>query len=443
MNNIKLSNILTKEIVNSYLNQIWRLITGPLTLFLIPLFITQEIQGFWYTFGSISALSIFADLGFTTIILQFSAHEYAYLSFNSCLEIEGPEKYRRRLASLFKFVIKWSATLIVIAFPAIFIIGYVLFSLKANTSVWLIPWIIYSCGSAIGFFSSVLASFIQGCGQVSKIQKIYFFTAIINTIVLIIALIIHLELLSISITIFISNICNLIFILYKYRKFLKSLLIEKDDNTRWRNEILRLLWKYALSWSSGYFIFQIYTPFMFQFHGPIEAGKVGISISLITSIFNLSNIWLSANNPKINVMVAKKEWGELDQEFKKDLLLSILTYMGIIALLFISILIMQNNWPLYQKLRPRFLGEVPLLTLVIGWFLQIMVNGMALYLRAHKQEPFVVPSVVSGIFIIVSTYLCAKYLTSSYFFIGFLGSYVYGLPWTYSIFKRKKLEWHM
>jgi len=48
-------------------NSLWRIVSGPVTLIFIPLFLTPEIQGYWYTFGSLAALSIFADLGFTTI----------------------------------------------------------------------------------------------------------------------------------------------------------------------------------------------------------------------------------------------------------------------------------------------------------------------------------------------------------------------------------------
>ncbi|MHB9148392.1 MAG: hypothetical protein ACYC2U_08550, partial [Candidatus Amoebophilus sp.] len=323
---IKLNQVFTKDIINSYENQLWRIISGPLVLLLIPLFITPEIQGFWYTFSSISALSIFADLGFTTIILQFSAHEYAHLKINEKLEIEGPEKYIRRLASLFRFVVKWAEGLVAIAFPSIFLVGYILFIQKANVIVWLFPWILYSIGAAIGFFSSVLASFIQGCDQVSIVQKQSFYAAIINTIVLFSSLFLQFGLFAISLTLFVANSCYLLFLLKKFNKFIKQLLAAMPDDTNWKADIFKLLWKYALSWSSGYFIFQVYTPFMFQFHGPVEAGRVGISISLAVAAFSISNTWLSANNPKINMLVAKKDWHKLDKEFKKDLLLALSTY---------------------------------------------------------------------------------------------------------------------
>jgi len=440
---VVLKDLFTKDIISSYINQLWRLLSGVVTLILIPLFVTPEVQGFWYTFQSISALSVFADLGFTTIILQFSAHEYAFLHMDSSLKLEGPQEYLERISSLFRFVIKWTAGLVLVAFPIIFAVGYYLFIQKASSSQWLVPWILYCIGAAIGFVDSILASFIQGCDQVSKIQRYYFLTAIVNTIVLFSSLFLHLGLLSIALAILISNLFNLVLITVKYRNLIGTLLRTKGGSTNWKTEVFGLLWKYALSWASGYFIFQIYTPLMFQFHGPVEAGKVGISMSMVTAMFNLSSIWLNANNPKLNMMVSKRAWKELDREFKKDMYLSLGTYIVGVLCLILLVLGLSGRVRMFDKIVARFLGPLPISMLIVGWFLQIPIGGMALYLRAHKQEPYVLPSITNGVFVAIVTILCSKYLSSDLFFLGFLMSFFFELPWTYAIFKRARQTWHL
>jgi hypothetical protein len=50
-----------------------------------------------------------------------------------------------------------------------------------------------------------------------------------------------------------------------------------------------------------------------------------------------------------------------------------------------------------------------------GWLLQIIINSLAVYMRAHKEEPLVIPSFLSGIYISLVTLLIAIY-----FFLGFL-----------------------
>jgi hypothetical protein len=169
---------------------------------------------------------------------------------------------------------------------------------------------------------------------------------------------------------------------------------------------------------------------------------VGISISLIISIFGISNTWISANIPKINMLVAKKDWLRLDNEFKRYLILALGTYcLGIITVILL-LFTFYGKLSFFDKIVSRFLNIIPLLMLASGWFLQIIVNGMAIYLRAHKQEPYVILSVVSGIYIIISTFLCSKYLKPDLFFLGFFSSYLFVLPWSLKIYKDKKRLWH-
>jgi hypothetical protein len=48
---LKLRGCINKDLVFVALNQMWRLISGPLTLVFIPLFLSAELQGFWFTFS--------------------------------------------------------------------------------------------------------------------------------------------------------------------------------------------------------------------------------------------------------------------------------------------------------------------------------------------------------------------------------------------------------
>lgn len=98
---------LDRDVTHTALNQLYRLISGPLMLICIPLFLSAEEQGYWYTFTSVAALSIFADLGFTTIVLQFAAHEFAFLHYDENQKIDGDEFHLHKLADFFRFCMKW------------------------------------------------------------------------------------------------------------------------------------------------------------------------------------------------------------------------------------------------------------------------------------------------------------------------------------------------
>lgn len=439
---VGLRSMLSKDVIVSSLTQLWRLVSGPISMLLIPLFLTADIQGFWYTFGSISALSIFADLGFTTIIMQFSSHQFAFLEFDRGFDVKGPDEYVGSLASLFRFVMKWNGILTAVVFPLIFAIGFFMFSAKAAAGVWLLPWCLFSVASAMGFMNSAVSSFIMGCDQVANIQKGALAMSIVSTAVLAASLLAKLSLLAIGVTQIASQTVFSAFMLVKYRKFFTRMLKARGGGHKWGKEVFALLWKYALSWSSGYLIFQIYTPLMFQYHGAAEAGKVGITISLVTAMFNLSNTWFTVNTPRLNMLVAKKEWRTLDSFFLKNLVMTVATYLVGVLVLLGAVLAFSGRIAFFDRISARFLGIAPLATLIICWFLQILVNSLAVYLRAHKQEPLVVPSVVGGVFIAITTLLCAKYLPSSLFFSGFLASFAFGIPWALAIFLTKRKVWH-
>jgi len=207
--------------------------------------------------------------------------------------------------------------------------------------------------------------------------------------------------------------------------------------SNWRKDFLQLIWKYALSWSSGYFMFQIYTPLMFQFHGSAEAGKVGISIALVTAAFSISNVWMYVANPKLNMFASKQNWRAMDNLLLKTIALSVLTF-SLGGILVISIMYFFPEIPLLK----RFIGIVPMSFLFASWIFLIVIYGLATYLRAHKQEPMVLISIVSAIYIGITTFFSIKFLDPKYLFLGFFTAQVFGLPATIMIFIKKRREWH-
>lgn len=430
----------TKDVLYTVISSVWRIISGPLTLILIPLFITPQVQGYWYTFGSLAALSIFADLGFTTIVSQFSAHEFAYLKFNITGLIEGEEEHLKRLGSLLKFIIKWSISVSLMAFPIILTIGFVIFSNKSDINNWEIPWALYIISSGFSFISGVYLSFYEGCNQIALIQKNRLIGSIVTTFSTWIMLFLGFGLYTLSISAILGVTINVILFYRCFKKSIQQLIrVSKDFSYNWRSEFLNLIWRYAISWSSGYLIFQIYTPLSFQFHGSVFAGKVGLTMSLCNAIFSIANVWVYTATPKINMRASKKDWTVMDKLAAKSIGMSTGTF--VIGAGFVLIVLITFNHRV--EIIARFLDIIPLAILLTSWFFQTIVNGLAIYLRAHKKEPLVLPSLFSAIYIAVSTYFIARFLPPDLLFVGFLTNFIFVLPWCIRIFITKRREWHL
>jgi hypothetical protein len=421
------------------LNSLWRIVSGPLTLLFIPLFLSSQTQGFWYTFISLSALTIFADLGFTTIVTQFAAHEFAHLKFNKETGLfEGEEPALKQIGSLLKFVMKWSITVSAIGFPIILFIGFVMFKNKTNDVDWILPWCIYVFASGLTFTAGSTLSFFEGCGQIATIEKNRLISSLTYTACVATMLYFGFNLYSLAFTTIISAGVNVFLLFFNFRKLIYQMFnASKGFISNWRKDFLQLIWKYALSWSSGYFIFQIYTPLMFHFHGAAEAGKVGISIALVTAAFSISNVWMYVATPKLNMFASKQNWRAMDNLLLKTVTLSVLTF----TLGGIFVISIMYFFPEISLLK-RFLGIVPMSFLFASWILLIVIYGLATYLRAHKQEPMVLISIVSAIYIVVTTFFSIKFLDPKYLFLGFFTAQVLGLPATIMVFIKKRREWH-
>lgn len=432
---LNLKNVFNKDLMCAGLNQLWRIISGPITMVLIPFYLTPEMQGYWYIFISLSALAIFADLGFSNIILQFAAHEFAYLKFDSDGLLYGDEEHLKRIASFFRFSVKWLTVITLIAFPAILIGGHIYLSTKITSINWETPWFIYSFCSGIAFFYSSLLCFFEGCNSVSMVQLIRFKISILTSCTLILCLVCNFQLYALAFSLLCSTIVGMFLVKFYFSNIIRQLWnISAIYNYSWAKDFFELLWRYAISWSCGYFIFQLYTPLAFSFQGAVEAGKVGISIALWTAGFSIANIWIVSITPKMNMLVAGQRWRELDSLFFKNLLISVGVYLlGSCCFFFIYI----NAVGKYEFFN-RLISLKSMLILAFCWFVQLIANSLAVYLRAHKKEPLVMISFFSAFFIATTTYMCARYLDENWLFFGYFLNQMIGILFIINIFNKQR-----
>ncbi len=422
------------------INQLSRAFFGILIIALVPLFLGKAEQGYWFSFMSLSALMMIADSGFSTIILQFAAHEFAFLRFDPAGRLEGDPHYLKRLGSFFLFCLRWSICVAVAAIPLIAGIGVAVMSSRVAEADWMSPWLLYVLGSALAFINNSLLYFFEGCDCVPKTQKIRATVNIAMIVTLCVSLMGGLKLYSLAVSALVSSLLGTFLICRRFGPAIGGLFSgARGFSHPWFREFLPLLWRYSLSWVSGYFIFQMYTPIMFHYSGPVEAGKIGISITLWMGVLSLSNIWLSVVTPKINIHISRRQWLDLDRLFFRNLAFSGATFLVGVVVVFLLLELFRGNLAMAE----RFLSPGPMLLLAGGWGFQLVVNGLAIYLRAHKEEPLVVPSVITAVYVIITTYLSAKYLQPDYFFLGFFSSYLWGLPWIIAIFNTKREKGHL
>jgi len=418
---------------------------GVITVFLIANFLSKEEQGFYYTFASVLAIQIFFELGLGGILTQFVAHEMAHIQIKDNT-FRGEQKHISRLVSILHFSMKWYAVFaLLLLFTLTLGGGYFFYINTTNIEhiEWKTPWLIVSIFASANLLLSPMMAILQGMHKVKEMARLALIQQVITISISWLSLLLGAGLYVVAINVVVSFI--VLISLYTKTGYFKLLY------TLWRlpifekisywQEIFPLQWKIALSWASGYFIFQAFNPIVFAFYGPVVAGQVGMTLTILNAILSLVVSWTSTKIPLWSSLIAKKEYGELNNSVSNTVIKSSLVALLIIfgALVFISGL---KYFDL--SLEDRFLP----LSLCTIFFLSVPVNNIiniwATTLRCFKKEPFLFQSLFIGICCIIEIYISAKRFDIRTLIIGyFLIVTIISLPMAYYIFKKKKKEYYV
>ena len=414
-----------------------------LSLYLIALSLTKDEQGFYYTFGSILAIQIFFELGFNGIITQYAAHETASISTYGLAKNTLEQIAQSRLSSLLHFCTKWFAILSVGLFIILLIVGYLFFE-KFGQDVdanWRYPWILLIINTCLSFVISPFFSFLEGLGLVKEIAKLRLIQQIIFLIILWSMLALGGKLYSAPIAGIGSLIAGFFGLLFSnFRTTLVQIwkLLDKWQ-INYKEEIFPYQWKIAISWLSGYFIFQLFNPVLFATEGAIVAGQMGMTMAALNGVSGLAMSWITTKVQVFSKLFAKQNFLVADNLFSKTFkqVLSI-NLAGVFLIILLTFLLCYWHHPLGERFLPVYL--IALLGLSV--FLNQMVFSWATFLRCHKKEPYLLLSVIAAFLTLCSTLVFGNLFRINGLIIGYLTIVVITTIWGYKIFIHNRKAWH-
>jgi O-antigen/teichoic acid export membrane protein len=439
---------LDKAIMFTSSSSILNALGSVISVILVVKYLTGVEQGFYYTFGSIAAIQVFFDLGLNGIIVQYVAHEASNLKWKSDHKISGESKYISRLSSLLHFGVKWYLLFASILLISLISVGFIFFT-KYDSShgiiSWKAPWILLAIGTCFNLILSPIIAFIQGLGKVKEIAKIQFIALFFKLSILWGGLILGAKLYVIGLNSLTGVFILAVILFSNYRKILIDIWITAIvEKVHYRKEIFPYQWKIAISWISGYFIFQLFNPVLFATDGAVVAGQMGITLAALNGILSLSLAWITTKVPLFSGLIAQKEYSRLDHIFNKTLKQSAVINFAALAFMMMMIFLLRLfNIELSGKpIGNRFLNYIPMVLMMIPVFLNQFIAAWATYLRCHKKEPFLIISIVGGVLCLLSTVILGSYFGVIGVSSGYCLITISLFPWGYYIFKTKRLEWH-
>ncbi len=419
-----------------------------ISVILVVKYLTGVEQGFYYTFGSIVAIQIFFELGLNGIITQYVAHEASNLKWGDSNRLIGESKYLSRLASLLHFSVKWYLWFASILVVVLTVVGFIFFNrytIQDNTISWELPWILLAIATSFNLILSPIMAFLQGLGKVKEVARIQLIQQIFRLSIVWGGLILGAKLYVLGLGSLVGVVVIVLIVIGKYRKMLSyiwnTVIVEK---VHYRKEIFPYQWKIAISWISGYFIFQLFNPVLFATEGAVVAGQMGMTLAALNGILSLSYAWITTKVPLFSGLIAKREFIKLDYIFNKTLKQStLINFLALTTLLTAIFFIRFLNIEIGGNLLgDRFLNYLPMLFMMIPILLNHVTGSLATYLRCHKKEPFLVISIAGGILCSLSTVILSKYFGVIGVTLGYCITTVLLFPWGFYIFKTKKIKWH-
>src|SRR5258708_11891610 len=165
-------------------------ISSPITAVMVLHFFDSKTQGYYYTFGSLLALQIFVELGLTTVITTFVAHEWARLSIGTRGEIIGDETALNRLTAISRYAFRWYLVGAGLLLFLLFVVRTWLFgSNHAVSGVnWSYPWIAICFVAAASFALTPAWAILTGCGQISSVNSFRLLESILRSLVMWVAI---------------------------------------------------------------------------------------------------------------------------------------------------------------------------------------------------------------------------------------------------------------
>lgn len=435
-----------RAVMLGLLSRMWSLIAGPISLVLIGLYFSPQVQGYYYVFFTLLALQVFVELGIGAVIQQFASHEWAKLKRTDSGQVVGCSVALDRLTSIAFVGVKWFGVGGLIASVGLSIGGYLFLASSPDVGVsWQAPWLTLATLTGVVIFMQCFWSILEGCNQVISLYKYRFYQGILSQSLCWLAMILGAEIWAAIISTTVTIMCALYYLGRFHLNFFTSILKNNNnviDSRMWFKEMLPFQWRIALSWAGGYFCFSLFVPVLFKFHGAEVAGQMGMTWSLIQVVGTIGGAWLSPRVPQFAMAVARKDYQQLDFLFWRVTRATVMVSCIVAIVIYLFVLgLSLIDTPLTKIFSGRLLSPTVVAIFLVAQLLMVISLPFSSYMRAHKQEPVMTLSLLAALLIGSSTLILGKNYAGLGVASGYLVTHIIVIPLVICVWYQKRREW--
>ena len=428
---------LDQQVLPNLLLRSWSVGAGVVMIAFMPTWLTEVEQGYFYTFASLLALQVFFELGMNQVVVQLVSHEAAHLNHTEAGTLDGEANRLDRLGSLVQRLDRWYSAAAFLFFLLVSVCGGLFFSILGEGSfdpLW-VTWLLLTVSTATNLRLSASLAVLEGCGQISAVTRMRLVQAVIGSILTWLTMSVGGGLWAMPLLPCVAAIFSYFWIrrnghvlsALRHRALDKSVHSHID----WRRDIFPFQWRIAVSWVSGYFIYQLFTPLAFAKLGPIEAGRLGMSLAVFGALLSVGLAWINGKVPAMAALVSRSERGSLNALFLGAMKRSMLfVLVGSVAILVGLVVLAKMDVVLVYRFSTLPVASCLAVVTVANSF----IYAAAAYMRSHKAEPMMWPSIVSGVLVLVGAVVGSSYGVLTMMALYTLVGLCVALPWTLILF---------
>ena len=378
---------------------------APVTLYLAGTRLVPNQQGWYFVAINIVAFAQLCELGLGTIIVQFASHEWPRLRWGRSGGLEGDPSARDSVAALLVAATRWFGIAALVVFAVAGVGGVLVFSARLGGSLisFTIFWLGFVAVTALYLLAIPFICVSEGCGDLLAVQRMRAWQAGAILIALWTGIVASGPLAAAWLAATAQFLVAAIWLYTRHRGLLRAprtlpaqlLDSVKGLAARYRTEQARS----AQLWIALWLTPQLLAPVLLRMRGGDEAGRMGITLAIATGPLTLGIAWLHGRYPSFGAMIAEGRTREFDALARRAVAEAAIVFAALCTIIVGIVLLLPHVVPVFAM---RFLPPLSLIALMTGNFAALLLQAMAGWLRAFKDEGIFAPIVGGAAAVVIS-----------------------------------------
>ena len=377
---------------------------APVTLYLAATRLPPREQGWYFVAINVVAFAQLCELGLGTIVVQFASHEWPRLRWGRGGGLEGDPAACGSIAVLLAAARRWFSTSALLLLFIAGICGMLLFGggLSGSWTMFATLWFGFVSLTAAYLLAIPFICVAEGCGDLVAVQRMRAWQAAAILLALWTGIVFWGPLAAALLAAAAQFLVAIAWLAVRHRGLLRApravsaLGDEERLEKRYRTEQARS----ARLWIALWVAPQLLAPVLLRTRGGDEAGRLGVTLAVATAPLTLAIAWLHGRYPSFGAMVAEGRTREFDAlarratvEAASVFLVTCVALAGLVLLLPL----------LLPALAMRFLPPTSLIALMAGNFAGLLLQAMAGWLRAFRDDGIAAPIVVGAAAVVIAS----------------------------------------